>query len=343
MRHLLNTLFVLTPESYLMLDGENIVLKNKEDISKRFPLHIFENIIRFSYAGASPALMGACVKKGIGLSFFTPWGKFLARISGEISGNVLLRQEQYRISDDKSKSIGYARNFLLGKIYNGRWVLERATRDHPQRVPVKNLKLLSSQLSDSLKQISRCHDLEQLLGLEGAAAQSYFSGIDSLILRNKENFFFRERSRRPPLDNVNAMLSFTYVLLSIDCASALQSVGLDPYVGFMHRPRPGRRGLALDLMEELRAVFADRFVLSCINQNIMTKDLFKKQESGAVEMTDKGRRVFLTNWQKRKQEEIRHPFLKEKIPWGMVPYIQALLLARTVRGDLSSYPPFFWK
>lgn len=270
-------------------------------------------------------------------------GKFLARISGEISGNVLLRQEQYRISDDKSKSIGYAKNFLLGKIYNGRWVLERATRDHPQRVPVKALKLLSSQLSDGLKQISQCQDLEQLLGLEGAAAQSYFSGIDSLILRNKENFFFRERSRRPPLDNVNAMLSFTYVLLSIDCASALQSVGLDPYVGFMHRPRPGRRGLALDLMEELRAVFADRFVLSCINQNIMTKDLFKKQESGAVEMTDKGRRVFLTNWQKRKQEEIKHPFLKEKIPWGMVPYIQALLLARTVRGDLSSYPPFFWK
>lgn len=343
MRHLLNTLFVLTPESYLMLDGENIVLKNKEDTSKRFPLHIFENIISFSYAGASPALMGACVKKGIGLSFFTPWGKFLARISGEISGNVLLRQEQYRISDDKSKSIGYAKNFLLGKIYNGRWVLERATRDHPQRVPVKALKLLSSQLSDSLKQISQCQDLEQLLGLEGAAAQSYFSGIDSLILRNKKNFFFRERSRRPPLDNVNAMLSFTYVLLSIDCASALQSVGLDPYVGFMHRPRPGRRGLALDLMEELRAVFADRFVLSCINQNIMTEDLFKKQESGAVEMTDKGRRVFLTNWQKRKQEEIRHPFLKEKIPWGMVPYIQALLLARTVRGDLSSYPPFFWK
>ena len=261
----------------------------------------------------------------------------------KVADRVLLRQEQYRISDDKSKSIGYAKNFLLGKIYNGRWVLERATRDHPQRVPVKALKLLSSQLSDSLKQISQCQDLEQLLGLEGAAAQSYFSGIDSLILRNKKNFFFRERSRRPPLDNVNAMLSFTYVLLSIDCASALQSVGLDPYVGFMHRPRPGRRGLALDLMEELRAVFADRFVLSCINQNIMTEDLFKKQESGAVEMTDKGRRVFLTNWQKRKQEEIRHPFLKEKIPWGMVPYIQALLLARTVRGDLSSYPPFFWK
>lgn len=343
MRHLLNTLFVLTPESYLGLDGENIIIKNKEGEDKRFPLHIFENILCFSYSGASPALMGACAKRGVGLSFFTPWGKFLARVIGEETENVWLRQEQYRISDDKVKSASYARNFLLGKVYNSRWILERATRDHPQRVPVKNLKNLSSQLANALQDIQNCSDSESLLGIEGAAAQTYFAGFDSLILRNKEEFFFHQRSRRPPLDNVNAMLSYAYVLLSLDCASALQSVGLDPYVGFMHRSRPGRRSLALDLMEELRSVIVDRFVISCINQNVITSSFFSKRPNGSVEFSEQGRRIFLTQWQKKKQEEIKHPFLGEKIPWGLVPYIQSLLLARTIRGDLSEYPPFFWK
>ena len=258
-------------------------------------------------------------------------------------GNVLLRQTQYRISDSEALSCRYARYFILGKVYNARWVLERATRDHPQRVPVEEFKRTSAQLAAALPLIEQCDDLDQLRGLEGEAAQRYFDCFDSLILQQHEAFPFVSRNRRPPLDNVNALLSFAYSLLARDCASALSSVGLDPYVGFLHRARPGRRSLALDLMEELRAVYADRFVLSCINQKLLTAKHFQKQENGAVLLTDDGRRAFLKAWQTKKQEQITHPFLKEKLPWGLVPYVQALLLARTLRGDLELYPPFFWK
>ena len=222
-------------------------------------------------------------------------------------------------------------------------MLERATRDHPQWVPVEQLKRTSAQLAAALPLIEQCDDLDQLRGLEGEAAQRYFDCFDSLILQQHDDFSFSGRSRRPPLDNTNALLSFTYSLLASDCTAALQSVGLDPYVGFLHRARPGRRSLALDLMEELRTVYADRFVLSCINQKIMTPKHFQKQENGAVLLTDEGRRAFLGGWQTRKQETITHPFLNEKLPWGLVPYVQALLLARTLRGDMELYPPFFWK
>ena len=222
-------------------------------------------------------------------------------------------------------------------------MLERATRDHPQRVPVEQLKRTSAQLAAALPLIEQCDDLDQLRGLEGEAAQRYFDCFDSLILQQHDDFSFAGRSRRPPLDNTNALLSFAYSLLASDCTAALQSVGLDPYVGFLHRARPGRRSLALDLMEELRTVYADRFVLSCINQKIMMPKHFQKQENGAVLLTDEGRRAFLGGWQTRKQETITHPFLNEKLPWGLVPYVQALLLARTLRGDMELYPPFFWK
>lgn len=221
--------------------------------------------------------------------------------------------------------------------------LARATRDHPQRVPVEQLKRTSAQLAAALPLIEQCDDLDQLRGLEGEAAQRYFDCFDSLILQQHDDFSFAGRSRRPPLDSTNALLSFAYSLLASDCTAALQSVDLDPYVGFLHRARPGRRSLALDLMEELRTVYADRFVLSCINQKIMTPKHFQKQENGAVLLTDEGRRAFLGGWQTRKQETITHPFLNEKLPWGLVPYVQALLLARTLRGDMELYPPFFWK
>lgn len=236
-----------------------------------------------------------------------------------------------------------AKGFILGKIYNARWVLERATRDHPMRVPVEDIKRLSSQLATSLASVETCETYGELLGLEGEAAQKYFAGFDSLILQQRETFAFTGRSRRPPLDPVNAMLGFAYSLLARECASALEGVGLDPYVGFLHRPRPGRSSLALDIMEELRCVCADRFVLSCINQKILTAEHCRRQESGAVLLTDEGRRAFLSAWQKRRQETLTHPFLGEKIAWGLVPYVQALLLARTLRGDLERYPPFFWK
>lgn len=343
MRHLLNTLYVLTPDSYLSLDGENVVLSQGRTERGRLPLHTLEGIVCFSRAGATPALMGKCARLGISLSFFSPEGKFLARTVGEARGNVLLRTEQYRIADDPVRSCRYARNFIVGKVFNSRWVLERATRDHPQRVPVEELKKCSAQLAAALPLLRTCEDLEQLRGLEGEASQRYFGSFSPLILQQQEAFAFNGRSRRPPLDNINALLSFAYTLLASDCAAALESVGLDPYVGFLHRLRPGRRSLALDLMEELRPVYADRFVLSCVNQKILTPAHLQKQENGAVLLHDEGRKVFLNTWQRKKQEQIRHPFLEEKIPWGLVPYVQALLLSRTLRGDIEEYPSFFWK
>lgn len=343
MRRLLNTLFVLSENAYLSLDGENVVVSQDRQETARFALHTLEGILCFSYTGASPALMGGCAERGISLAFFTPRGRFLARIAGETRGNVLLRQQQYRAADDPFASCRYARDFLLGKVYNARWVLERATRDHPQRVPVDRLKALSGQLAAALPRIQDAMTAEELRGIEGEAAQRYFDGFDSLILQQRETFAFSGRSRRPPLDPVNALLSFAYTLLARECAAALEGVGLDPYVGFLHRPRPGRTSLALDLMEELRPVCADRFVLSCINQKQLTAKHCQRQESGAVLLTDEGRRAFLTAWQQRRQQTIQHPFLGEKIPWGLVPHVQALLLARTLRGDLDCYPPFFWK
>lgn len=343
MRKLLNTLFVLTESSYLTLDGETVVVKQGDAEAARFPLHTLEGILCFSYAGASPALMGACAQRNVDLAFFTPRGRFLARSVGETKGNVLLRQQQFRAADDPGVSCRYAKGFLLGKIYNARWVLERATRDHPQRVPVERLKTLSGQLAAALPRIEDAMTAEELRGIEGEAAQLYFSGFDALILQQRPTFAFSKRTRRPPLDPVNALLSFAYTLLARDCAAALEGVGLDPYVGFLHQPRPGRTSLALDLMEELRASFADRFVLTCINQKTILPKHCVKQESGTVLLTDEGRRAFLQAWQQRRKQTIQHPFLGEKIPWGLVPYVQALLLARTMRGDLDRYPPFFWK
>ena len=343
MRKFLNTLFVLTEDSYLSLDGENVVVSRERQETARFPLHTLEGILCFSYPGASPALMGACAERGVDLSFFSPRGAFLARATGKMRGNVLLRQQQYRAADDPFASCRYAKGFLLGKVYNSRWVLERATRDHPQRVPVERLKSLSAQLAAALPLIENAMTAEELRGLEGAAAQQYFDGFGSLILQQQDTFAFTVRSRRPPLDPVNALLSFAYTLLARDCAAALEGVGLDPYVGFLHCPRPGRTSLALDLMEELRAVCADRFAITCINQKILTEKDCQRQENGAVLLTEEGRRTFLKFWQQRKQQTLQHPFLGEKIPWGLVPYVQALLLARTLRGDMERYPPFFWK
>ncbi len=343
MRQLLNALYVMSEDAYLSLEGENVVISRQKEERGRIPLHTLEGVVCFSYAGASPALMGKCARVGINLSFYTPYGRFLARTNGEEQGNVLLRQTQYRIADRQAESCRIARNFILAKIYNARWVLERATRDHPQRVPTEKFKKVSAQLAAALPLIEECEELDRLRGLEGEAAQRYFGCFDDLILQQHEDFSFAVRSRRPPTDNMNALLSFAYSLLAGECAAALEGVGLDPYVGFMHGIRPGRRSLALDIMEELRAVYADRFVLTCINRRSLTAKHFKKQESGAILMTDEGRRVFLKLWQTQKQEQITHPFLKEKLPWGLVPHMQALLLARTLRGDLEVYPPFFWK
>lgn len=343
MRQLLNTLFVTSEDVYLALDGENVTANRGGETLARYPLHTLQSIVSFSYAGASPALMGACAQRGIGLAFFSPGGRFLTRVSGPAQGNVLLRRMQYRAADDPVQSCRLARSMILGKVYNARWSIERTRRDHALRIEEERFAAASARLRDLLPQIAAETVPESLRGLEGVAATAYFGVLDDMILREKDTFFFRERSRRPPRDAFNAMLSFAYSLLSHDCASALEGVGLDAYVGFLHRDRPGRESLALDLMEELRPCFADRFVLTLVNNRVMKASDFDMRESGAVLLTDTARRTFLQKWQERKKETITHPFLEEKIPWGLVPHVQSLLLARCLRGDLDGYPPFLWK
>lgn len=342
MKQLGNVLYVTTPEAYLSLDGENVVIKKDEKNSTRLPIHNLENIVCFNYPGASPALMGACAERNVGLCFLTPNGRFQARVTGKVRGNVLLRKKQYQVSEQNSASLPIAASFLLGKISNCRKVIERATRDHAMLVDLQSLNQASAALKGILTVIPECKTVGELMAFEGSAAKLYFCVFDDLILQQKEDFRFEERSRRPPLDNTNALLSFLYTLLTNDVASALEVVGLDPYVGFLHQDRPGRPSLALDLMEELRPVFADRLALSLINRRQVTGRGFTCKESGGVLMDDETRKVVLTAWQERKKEEIVHPYLKERVPFGLIPHVQAMLLARFLRGDLDAYPPFFW-
>ena len=343
MRKLLNTLFVTSEEAYLALETENVAVYIGEEKKAQYPLLVLESIISFSYKGASPALMGACARNGIQLVFLTPRGRFLARVCGQEQGNVLLRKEQYRLSDKLEKSCHIARNFIFGKVYNQRWVLERTLRDHRMRVDAAKLESASQALAGLLPAIETQTDLDALRGLEGKASVRCFHVFDEMVLNQKADFLFDGRNRRPPTDNMNALLSFAYVLLSNDCASALESVGLDSYVGFMHRDRPGRTSLALDLMEELRAPMADRLCITLVNNRVLQDKHFERQESGAVFLGEDGRKLFLSAWQTKKKEEITHPYLKEKMAWGLVPYVQSLLLARCLRGDLDGYPPFLWK
>ncbi|EIJ78009.1 CRISPR-associated protein Cas1 [Bacillus methanolicus PB1] len=343
MKKLLNTLFITQPDVYLSLDGDNIVLLKEQEMLGRLPLHNLESVVSFGYTGASPSLMGYCAERNISLVFFTMNGRFLARVVGKSKGNVVLRKKQYRVSDDEVMSAKIARNFIIGKIYNHKWMIERMTRDYPLRVDVAQFKEVSRYLSSIILEVRKCEDLERLRGLEGQAAISYNKLFNQMILQQKDDFCFHHRSRRPPLDNLNAMLSFAYTLLANDMASALEGVGLDAYVGFLHRDRPGRVSLALDVMEELRGVYADRFVLSLINKKVVNSEDFLKKENGAVIMTDEARKKFLAAWQNKKQEKITHPYLGEKISWRLVPHAQALLLARHLRDDLDEYPPFLWK
>lgn len=343
MKKLLNTLFVTSEDVYLSLEGENVLANKAQQVVARYPLHTLQTIVSFSYAGASPALMGACAERGVGLAFCTPRGRFLARVCGETGGNVLLRREQYRIADDGQRSCFIARNMIFGKLSNAAASLQRTLRDHAPRVTDCGLEDAARQIKELLPLVLDVSDLEALRGLEGVGAAAYFGVFDHLLLSRKEDFSFRGHSRRPPLDRVNAMLSFAYSLLAHDCASALESVGLDSYVGFLHRDRPGRTSLALDLMEELRPCMADRFVLTLVNNRMVKPEDFQTQDSGAVLLTDEGRKKFLKAWQERKRDMLTHPFLSEKMNWGMIPYIQALLLARYLRGDLDAYPPFLWK
>lgn len=343
MKKLLNTLYVTSENSYLSLDGENIVVYEDKDEIGRLPLHNLEGIVSFGYRGTSPALMGACAERNISLCYLTPQGKFLARVTGKIKGNVILREQQYASSKDEKQSLEIAKNCITGKVYNARWVLERTVRDHALQINAEKVKAASEFLKNSLEFIQKSESKEQLRGYEGEAASIYFGVFDEMILQQKKDFEFQGRNKRPPLDNMNAMLSFVYTLLTNTIASALETVGLDPYVGYLHTERPGRASLALDMIEELRAVLADRFVLSLVNKKIVNKKDFTQKENGAVLLSDEARKRILTEWQKKKKETLTHPFLKEKVEWGMIPYVQAMLLARYLRGDLDGYPVFLWK
>lgn len=344
MRRLLNTLYVTTANSYLACDGENVLIRIDDEIKFRVPIHNLEGIVCFGFAGASPKLMYLCCERGVALSFFTEYGKFYGRISGKVSGNVLLRRTQYRWADDCNTNLRLAKRFIVAKVFNARAVLQRVLRDHAEVVDsIEELERAIKSLANTITRIENTENIDSLRGIEGEAARIYFANFNSMILKQKNVFIMSGRNRRPPLDPVNGLLSFLYTLLMHEVVAALESVGLDPQVGFLHRDRPGRFGLALDMMEELRIYFADRLAVTLINrQQISAKDFLYK-ENGAVIMSDEARKEVLMAWQKRKQEEITHPFLGEKISFGLVPYVQSLLLARHMSGDLEDYPPFFWK
>lgn len=346
MRRQLNTLYVTTDGAWLRKDGANIVMEVDGEIRARLPVHMLDSLVCFGRVMASPPLLGYCAEQGITVSFLTPNGKFLARVEGPVSGNVLLRRQQYRCSDDAERCAAIVRHMLLGKLYNQRVVLGRALRDHAEKLNKDDVQALT-QAHHRLERIADKLPLEisvdLLRGLEGEAAQSYFAVFDHLIRVDEPGLRFRGRSRRPPRDAVNALLSFLYTLVTHDCRSALEGVGLDPAVGFLHRDRPGRPSLALDLLEEFRPLLADRLALSLINRKQVNERDFQVMESGAVLLREDARKTVLTAYQERKREELRHAFLEEKAPIGLFPFIQAQLLARHLRGDLDAYPPFLWK
>jgi len=346
MRRQLNTLYVTTEGAWLKKDGANIVMEVEGSERGRLPAHMLDGVVCFGRAMLSPQLMGYCAEQGISISYLSPNGRFLARVEGPVSGNVLLRREQYRRSDSAAGSAAITRHILVGKVSNQRAVLARALRDHREKMP----EATQAALQQTVKNLKRIIDkllleqnLDVLRGLEGEAAQAYFAVFDHLILVNSPSLRFNGRSRRPPLDAINALLSFLYTLLTHDCRSALESVGLDPAVGFLHRDRPGRPSLALDLVEEFRPLLADRLVLSLINRKQLGARDFRAQDNGAVLLTDDARKSVLVAYQERKRELIYHAFLDDKIELGLVPALQAQLMARHLRGDLDAYPPFLWK
>lgn len=340
MRKLLNTLYVTTPDAYLSKDGLNVVVSVNQKEVFRIPAINIEGIVTFGYIGASPGVMKLCTENGISLTFLSPHGRFISRMQGPVKGNVLLRKKQYQLSDDIKWSIHISRLIIGGKIQNYRNVLKRYIRDYGENIAISNaLAIIEQSKRDTLQ----AEDMKSLIGYEGIASNAYFNVLSTLILNQKEDFPFHGRNRRPPKDAVNAMLSFAYTLIANDISAALETVGLDPYVGFMHTLRPGRTSLALDLMEEFRAYLGDRFVLSLINRKQITAGDFQSQGENGIVMTENGKRTFISAWQTRKRETIMHPYLNEKIELGLLPYAQAMLLARYIRQDIDDYPVFLIK
>ncbi|MCG8562608.1 MAG: type I-C CRISPR-associated endonuclease Cas1c [Hyphomicrobiales bacterium] len=346
MRRHLNTLYVTTQQSYLSKDGQNVVIKADGTQIGRVPIHTLGSVVCFGRVSMSPALMGFCAEQGVAIAYLSEHGRFLARVEGPVSGNVLLRREQYRLADDGARCATIVRSIVTGKTLNQRAVVRRALRDHGDRMDEAaraRLERAEERLTQAARRTGKLQDTDALRGLEGEAAQLYFAVFDDLILGSQDAFSFQRRSRRPPLDPVNALLSFIYTLLLHDIRAALETVGLDPAVGFLHRDRPGRPSLALDLMEEFRPIVADRLVLSLINRKQAKAKAFRHMENGAVLMSDDLRKDVLVAYQERKRDQLMHPFLEERATVGLLWHLQAQLLARHLRGDLDGYPPFVWK
>ena len=340
MKKLLNILYVQTQGTYLRREGETVVAEREREVVSRIPIHTLSGIVCFGNVLCSPFLLGLCAEHGVHVSFLSEHGRFLARIEGGVSGNVLLRVAQMQKSLDKAKACELAISFVAGKILNARTILMRRLRDHGSDSTCESVALRLATLIQHLRQADTT---DAVRGVEGEAAACYFEAFNSLLIAQREQFSIPGRNRRPPLDPMNSLLSFLYTLLSHDCIGALESVGLDPQIGFLHTLRPGRPSLALDLMEEFRSPLADRMAISLVNLQQLTPKCFRKTESGAVEMTDDARKTVLMAWQKKKQEKLIHPFLNEKVEIGLLPYVQAMLLARHLRGDLDAYPPFILK
>lgn len=343
MKRLLNTLYVTTLESHLSREGDTVLIKVDGELKLQVPVHTLGSIVCFGPVFCTPALMGFCSERNVTITFLSVYGRFLAKVQGPVSGNVFLRREQYRRADNAEFSASFARNIALAKITNSRTVIMRAARDQGDPERSQALSQAATDLALQAKSLAEPLDLPTIRGKEGDSARTYFEVFNHLIITQKEDFVFHQRSRRPPLDNVNALLSFIYTILSNDVSSALEGVGLDPAVGYFHEDRPGRPGLALDLMEEFRAYLADRLVLNLINLKQVKPEGFVKTESGAVTMDDATRKTVLVEYQKRKKEDITHPFLDERVSIGLLPHVQAMLLARFLRGDLDGYPPFIFR
>jgi len=343
MRKLLNTLYVSTQGAYLRKEGETVVVEREREKVLQLPMHAIGGIVCFGDVLCSPFLLGACAERDIAISFLGEHGKFLAAVRGPVSGNVLLRREQYRMADDDGVCKDVASSIISAKLANSRVVMNRAVRDHSEKIDAVAVKEASRTIDRLIDEIPKAKNPDAVRGIEGMAAAEYFAAFDHLIIDQKDDFTFGTRNRRPPLDPVNALLSFIYTLLAHDLRSAIETVGLDPAVGFLHRDRPGRPGLALDLMEEFRPAIADRLVLSLINRRQVDGRGFKRSANGAVVMDDVTRKTVLVEYQNRKQDEVEHPYIGERIPVGLLFFVQANLLARYIRGDIDGYPPFFWR
>lgn len=339
MRKLLNSLYITQPDVTIGKDGTNLVIYKDSEKIAQFPVQYFENVVCFNYTGVSPAAMALCIENNTGISFLSPQGKFQGRVEGRISGNVLLRREQFRLADDEYRSLKLAKVFVSSKIFNSIKVLSRGIHDHPDK-GIELGEIISNLKNSSKTKIEEANGFDVLLGIEGDTSREYFKGYRKLITNQIDDFQFNGRNRRPPTDPINAMLSFSYGMVRTLMQNALNVVGLDPYVGFYHQDRPGRSGLALDMMEEFRPFLADKFVLKLINLKQITINDFFIKGNGACLFTEEGMKKYLDLWNKRLQETLEHPFIEETIPIGLIPYVQSMLMARYIRGDIDQYPPF---